>query len=159
MDLQVEFSILSTAGTPTSAPSCCFWLTSKASNWMSCWILCVGHTRVGAGGQAAASPTQPSPGNNLQWHPGTQGLRGKTQPKHHRVPSVQGAAYPPIPWQPQTQPALHDPPLLASPCWFYTWALWTGHPQPNLFCASKQAQESAGISREDEMVGISLSKV
>lgn len=43
MDLQVEFSISSTAGTPTSASSCCFWLVSQASNWISCWTLSV-HT-------------------------------------------------------------------------------------------------------------------
>lgn len=158
MDLQVEFSISSTAGTPTSASSCCFWLVSQASNWISCWTLSVGHTSMGARGQAAALPTEPSPGITLQWDPGTQGLRAETQPKHHRVPSPQGSAYPSIPGQQQTQPALHNPPILASPCWFYTWALWTVHPQPKLFCASKQAQERAGISREDEVVWISLSE-
>lgn len=71
MDLKVEFSILSTAGTPTSASSCCFWLASQPSNWISCWTLSVGHTRLGAGGQAAALPAQPSPGRTLQWEPGT----------------------------------------------------------------------------------------
>lgn len=157
MDLQVEFSILSTAGTPTSASSCCFWLASQASNWISCWTLSVGHTRVGAGGQAAALPTQPGPGSSLQWDPRTQGLRAKIQPMHHGVPSPQGPAYPSMPGRQQTQPALHDPPILASPCWVYTWALWTLHPQPNLFCSSKQAQERAGISREDEVVWMSLS--
>lgn len=144
MDLQEEFSILSTAGTPTSASSCCFWLASQASNWTSCWTLSVGHTRVGAGGQAAALPTQPSPGSTLQWDPGTQGPRAKIQPMHHRVPSPQGAAYPSIPGQQHTQPALHDPHILASPCWFYTWALWTVHPQPNLSCASKQPRRGLG---------------
>lgn len=93
MDLKVEFSILSTAGTPTSASRCCFWLASQASNWIFCWTLSVGHTRVGAGGQAAALPAQPSPGSTLQWSQ-AQGLGAKIQPMHHRVPSPQGAAYP-----------------------------------------------------------------
>lgn len=82
MDLQVEFSILSTAGTLTSASSCCFWLASQASNWISCWTLSLRHTRAWEKGPGCylANRAKPS-GIILQWDPDRQGAVCKNSSK------------------------------------------------------------------------------
>lgn len=156
MDLQVEFSILSAAGTPASAPSCRFWLTSQAANWISCWHYLWDTPGLREGGQAAALPTRPShqtsPSSEIQ---AEKGLCAKPHPKHHVAISLWWAAYPSIPGQQQTQPCLQYPPKLACPFCPHTWLVLAVRPQPSLFYASQQAQER--ISRENKAVRISLS--
>lgn len=82
MDLQEEFSILSTAGTPTSASSCHFWLASQVSNWISCWTLSLRCTRDERRGPGCylANTAKPS-GIILQWDPGREGAMCKISSK------------------------------------------------------------------------------
>lgn len=73
MSLQVEFSILSIAGTTTSASRCCFWLVSQASNWIFCWTISLRHNRAERRGLGCYLANTAKPSSSIpQWDAGRE---------------------------------------------------------------------------------------